>query len=252
TFRGLTVLSKQISADKESLTEAERVIALIRGTNAILFGVSILIDNSKKHTALKTLRINIQSETDKLTLAKKILATTQTHKMASEACERLSRSNHIQGLLVPLQAGIAKASGDKKRYAEMVEKLAGAEWGKRELIKFSEGVKLSWKLRALAREIVALEAERGRAETVLMNTAAVEQIPGIITRFTENSKLLHSMENLERWIEFENSEMYDAGQRIIELDGKLKTARAEYRDLLLKAGICEGCKVVDAVMAAAG
>lgn len=250
TFRGLVSLNKQIAADKETLTGAERVISLTIPAPEVSIKISALDGNFKKHTTLKALKINIQSETDKLTIAQKILVLTQAHKMASEACERLGRSNHTRSLLVPLQAGIAKAMRDINGYGEMVEKLAGVEQGKERFVKFTEGVARGGKLRGLAREIAVLNNELVRAEAILMNTAAVEQIPQKIIQLTENGKLIRSLRDIELSIMFDGSEVSRAEDRINSLNTQIDSARSEYRDLLLKAGICEGCRVVDAVMAA--
>lgn len=250
TFRGLVNLSRQIAADKGVLAEAERVINLTVAAPEIAGRVSALSGKQTTHTALKTLKINIQSETKKLTLAQKILTTTQTHKMASEACERLSRSNHTKSLLLPLQAGIAKAMRDINGYSEIVERLAGVEdirTGIAWLLESTEELKI---MRNAAREIAVLEAARGRAETVLRNTAGLEQGKEKLNGLQNTLSLRHQLGIQRGQIFIIELSIGGSSEKVDSLNSQINVARAEYRDLLLKAGICEGCKVVDAVMAA--
>lgn len=207
-------------------------------------------EQNNKLTTLTKLRQAIATEHQKLTATQRILDTTRNTEQAQIAVERLGKANYTLGRLVSLYAEITKTTECIKRNTATLEVTAGVERGQQVL---GRVVGTADKLSRLANLLMLVNEARNRveaAERALEATDSVVQGLELLSRVRDNESRYHALLVLGYQCRQKEQEVNELKRNIEIIDQQIKAAREEYRALLLEAGICEHCKVVDAVMAA--
>jgi exonuclease SbcC len=300
-YRKLVSIHANITAQKEILSRAEAILKTTEHTSRgqlILAGTERALTHSGR---LEKLSRDIKAEESKLTSAQNILTLTRTHQDALRAVGQVAESYHKYSILMSCSTGITKEQAAIKRYAEIISRTSATDQGKEFLAGVVATVSTLKKLRGLAAEIRAREAElagaenmlrvadgnnvtrakdiismaeadisrlkklresageiraqedcRAKAETVLQATESIGQVSTMITFVQAFVGRLNMLRTESALIENSLVSIRSAESKITALDVKIEKAAGEYRALLLQAGICENCQVVDAVMAAAG
>lgn len=248
----LISLSNQIVQSSAQLITAQKVITDTEAAPEISTALTTMADKNNTLSALKRLQKDIQSEAAKVAYANMILKATESHKKAAERLDGLSMSNHTRSLLMTSQAGITKCVEAIKGYAEIVALTAGVEEGKEVLSGVETAIPKAKKLRELEKEISSLEWDMDVAGKVLAATEGVGRGNEILSQIEAKAAKLGKLQLLPGRIKWEWGTFDLAEKDIFNLNHDIEVDTREYRELLLKAGICEGCPVVGEVLAAVG
>lgn len=247
----LVVLLQTTRQTQQQIFQADSILDVTKSTSEIAAALNRLTENHAKLITLTKLRQAITSEHQKLTAAQQILDTTRATEQAQIAVERLSEANHTLGRLVPLWAGITKARERIKRNTVTLEATEWVELGQQILDSAIRAIDTLGKLKDLALNIQSVRTEKAKIDALLQETKDVARGFRVLAEVEAGLARLIKLREINSEIHRKVLFISDKQNFLDRKNEQVMQAREEYRALLLEAGICEDCPVVDAVMAAA-
>ncbi len=231
------------------LSMAEGVLAATETAHRISVALEAAAWKNTNLAAMKRLRRDIQGEKIKMSSSWRTLDATKTHQDAAEAIKLTTRMNHARSIFWGLLTGILRTKGDMSRYDEVLSLTAGMGRGKDLLSQVGTDVPRAKRLRKLAEEISPRIWGMDRAEEILSATRDIVQGWDILDRTDRFRKQRGKLMGLRGVIAETTANFNRTVEIALAEAGNLEVAAAEYRQLLLEAGICEECPVVDNVLA---
>ncbi|KJR97989.1 MAG: hypothetical protein VR68_11860 [Peptococcaceae bacterium BRH_c4a] len=249
-FKRLNALCDQIYVSFAELRDSEKVITDTKSAPEMSTIITTMAERNATLSTLRRLQKDIQGEAAKITHADTILRATEGHKKAAESLEHLSESNRTRSSLLSSQVGIANIQRDIFRHNKTIALTADTDKGKEVLAGVELAIPKVKKLRELEKEISSQKDELALSGNVLAATEGVGWGNRVLTQIEAKALTLNRLTPFPGQIKVAAFNVDSYSGQVNNLTAKIDTTTQEYRELLLEAGICEGCKVVGEVLAA--
>lgn len=249
-YQKLNDLAGRIQIANTTLDVTRGVLSKTDDLEKIHLHLQATEEQHKTFAALEKLRQQINTEQQKLNTAEQVLNATRDTEKAAEAIESIAKANHTRGQLASLYVGLSAARGDIERHNDILQRTTGVNEATTALNVITDTAKDIKRLRQMRALMCDFQKDIDTMESVLEATKNVDKAKQALKQVIDNVGIRKKLAQYHSPMLGAHNTVTRTNKQIKQLTAEHDRMAEEYRALLLEAGICENCPVVDAVMAA--